>query len=86
MREGGVGEHQAETQKETVNINKSLSALGNCISALAINKAHIPYRDSMLTRLLKSSLGARVCVSVHVCVCVCVCVCVFECLSIYLSI
>jgi len=48
---------------ESSNINKSLLALGNCISLLADNKrkasagAHIPYRDSVLTMLLKDSLG-----------------------------
>jgi hypothetical protein len=34
-------------------INLSLAALGNCISALASQKAHVPYRDSKLTRLLQ---------------------------------
>ena len=49
---------------ETNNINKSLLVLGTCISALSdqsknrntIN-AHIPYRDSKLTKLLSESLG-----------------------------
>ena len=51
--------------KEACNINKSLSALGNCITALVGGaKTHVPYRDSKLTMLLKDSLGgnARTCV------------------------
>lgn len=41
--------------REGANINKSLLALGNCINALCKDggTAHIPYRDSKLTRLLK---------------------------------
>ena len=40
-----------------VNINKGLLALGNVISALSDelrkSNAHVPYRDSKLTRLLQ---------------------------------
>lgn len=44
---------------ELKSINLSLSALGNCISALANQKTHIPFRDSKLTRLLQCSLGGN---------------------------
>ena len=49
-----------KTLVESNNINKSLLTLGNCISALSDPRkrnGHIPYRDSMLTMLLKDSLG-----------------------------
>lgn len=53
---------------EAKNINKSLSALGNVISALADgNKSHIPYRDSKLTRILQESLGGNAKTTIIIC-------------------
>lgn len=43
--------------EEAKSINLSLSALGKCINALAENSAHVPIRDSKLTRLLRDSFG-----------------------------
>merc|ERR1712106_1191654 len=54
--------------EEAKNINKSLSALGNVIAALAEgNKTHIPYRDSKLTRILQESLGGNAKTTVVIC-------------------
>ena len=54
-----LGEQQHK--REMVAINKSLSALATCISALAQGgkRSHVPYRDSVLTRLLQASLGGH---------------------------
>jgi kinesin family protein 5 len=53
---------------EAKNINKSLSALGNVISALADgNKSHVPYRDSKLTRILQESLGGNARTTMIIC-------------------
>ncbi|NWT02361.1 KIF12 protein, partial [Mionectes macconnelli] len=49
-----------ELSVEANSINRSLLALGHCISLLAKPRGkwtHIPYRDSKLTRLLARSLG-----------------------------
>ncbi|EKF39026.1 MCAK-like kinesin, putative [Trypanosoma cruzi marinkellei] len=51
--------------KEAQNINLSLSLLGNVIRKLTAKErergqfAHIPYRDSKLTRLLQESIGGN---------------------------
>jgi Kinesin-like protein len=46
-----------DTLKETLHINKSLSALQDVITALETKSDHIPYRNSLLTRLLQPTLG-----------------------------
>ncbi|RYE96214.1 MAG: hypothetical protein EOO41_04825, partial [Methanobacteriota archaeon] len=50
--------------QEGININLGLLALGNVISALGDEDkrrrgAHVPYRDSKLTRILQDSLGGN---------------------------
>ena len=62
-------------REEGGHINKSLLVLGTVIQKLseAASKgvgtpAHVPYRDSKLTRLLQSSLGGNAKTAVLVCV------------------
>uniref|UniRef100_A0AAQ4S643 Kinesin-like protein n=1 Tax=Gasterosteus aculeatus aculeatus TaxID=481459 RepID=A0AAQ4S643_GASAC len=53
---------------EAKNINKSLSALGNVISALSEGtKTHVPYRDSKMTRILQDSLGGNCRTTIIIC-------------------
>uniref|UniRef100_A0A8C2BX63 Kinesin-like protein n=1 Tax=Cyprinus carpio TaxID=7962 RepID=A0A8C2BX63_CYPCA len=52
---------------EAKNINKSLSALGNVISALAEGTTHVPYRDSKMTRILQDSLGGNCRTTMFIC-------------------
>lgn len=53
---GAAGERLEEAKK----INQSLSALGNVINALTDGKAaFIPYRNSVLTRMLQDSIGGN---------------------------
>ncbi|XP_063051840.1 uncharacterized protein si:dkey-96l17.6 [Engraulis encrasicolus] len=45
--------------KEANSINKSLSALGDVISALAQEQPHVPYRNNKLTQAMQDSLGGN---------------------------
>ncbi|CAC9491980.1 putative kinesin [Leishmania infantum JPCM5] len=56
--------------REAQYINKSLSALSSVVLSLHHHNAHVPYRDSKLTRLLRPCLeGGRVLTLVHVAPC-----------------
>lgn len=61
---GAIGDRLDEAK----NINKSLSALGNVISALSESKSHTPYRDSKLTRILQESLGGNARTTIIICI------------------
>ena len=56
-----MGKSGAEGQQllEAQHINKSLSALGNVMHALASKAPHVPFRDSKLTQLLQDSLAGQ---------------------------
>ncbi|KAL1212571.1 Kinesin-like protein KIN-UC [Cardamine amara subsp. amara] len=54
INKSGTDGHLIEEAKF---INLSLTSLGKCINALAEGSAHIPTRDSKLTRLLRDSFG-----------------------------
>ncbi|RYH20701.1 hypothetical protein EON65_22695 [archaeon] len=45
--------------KEAQSINKSLSALGDVISALTTSQQHVPYRNHPLTMLMSDSIGGN---------------------------
>merc|ERR1740138_977663 len=46
-----------DAQKEAIEINKSLTALGDVMMACATNAKMIPYRNHKLTQLMQDSLG-----------------------------
>eukprot|EP01018_Ginkgo_biloba_P032013 Gb_25781 [translate_table: standard] len=56
VKKSGSTGHQL---KEAQSINRSLSALGDVISALASEGQHIPYRNHKLTMLMSDSLGGN---------------------------
>lgn len=50
---------EGDRLKEAAAINLSLSTLGIVIQKLVDQASHVPYRDSILTRLLQNSLGGN---------------------------
>jgi len=56
---GGNAEVSDKRVSETLAINTSLQALARVITALSKAHKHVPYRDSVLTRLLQDSLGGN---------------------------
>jgi kinesin family protein 2/24 len=51
--------HDAQTQKETSDINASLMALKECVRALSMKSAHVNYRANSLTQVLRSCFTDR---------------------------
>jgi len=50
-------EVSGDALKEAIEINKSLTALGDVIEALSKGAKNIPYRNHKLTMLMQDSLG-----------------------------
>ncbi len=65
MAKSGSNEHP-ELLREAQSINKSLSVLGNVMTALHKKEKHVPFRESALTSLLRHSLGGD-CKALMVC-------------------
>ena len=64
----GKSEASGDRLVEAQHINKSLSALGDVMTALAAGSAHVPFRNSKLTQLLQDSLcgNAKVMMFMHI--------------------
>merc|ERR1712185_81721 len=45
--------------KQAAEINTSLMALKTCLAARASGRAHVPYRESVLTRVLRDAFTAE---------------------------
>jgi kinesin family protein C2/C3 len=59
---------EGERLREATAINSSLSTLGSCVAALRKRAAHVPFRDSKLTHVLKDSMSGAAKVLMLACV------------------
>jgi hypothetical protein len=50
-------EVEGDRLREALDINKSLAALGNVITAVARKQKQVPYRSHQLTQIMRDSLG-----------------------------
>lgn len=50
-------EAAGEVLREAIEINKSLSALGDVMAALTTQQKHIPYKNHKLTQLMQDAIG-----------------------------
>ena len=62
MHKSGV---EGERALEAKQINKSLTVLGRVIRALGEGQVHVPFRDSTLTMLLRSSFDVKAATGAH---------------------
>jgi len=46
-----------DAQKEAIEINKALTAIGDVIEALTSKQKHVPYKNHKLTQVLQDALG-----------------------------
>jgi len=51
--------HSKEQMRQAAEINSSLMALRSCLSARASGKSHVPFRESILTRVLRDALTTQ---------------------------
>ena len=65
---GGINLERSGVRTQGININRGLLSLGNVIRAVAEKKAHVPYRDSILTKVLKECLQLTSFVSMIACI------------------
>ncbi len=50
---------EGQRKSEAIDINGSLTVLGRCIRTVILGKKHVPWRDSVLTQLLRTSFEGK---------------------------